>query len=574
MSNDEHSSDLPETISLCDQSDGKTYALLIGVDIYLNTDSLWNCTNDVDLFNKCLVDNVGVDGRKIRCLSFDPKLFNRPLSDIVKSNDEKNSPRDIDASLLLYSTDGRLSLRDIIEKIGNECPLHHIVDDTLDEFLFNEELTEKDKLIIMFSGHGFEVDGVSYLAPTDLMITKHSEYKTKTAISLKDLKARLDRCPARLKWLIINACRVSVEGAECDSSHVSGTDELSPPKGTVILQSCRSKEISMADNGQGCSPFIQTLVNALSGEADFDEDGMITMKDVVERVKNVTQDDSADYQVPCYTSDFKDLNQIIVIRNKTEGMTPEEVKKGQDLFSKAKVIFNVAKEQEPSVAIILLKQAYKCDQEALQLIPEQIRENPKRGKYCSEWMKLKEDIQKLMADINTNGIEEQKGEVSPIPIRKINEEVLQYNEKDSVSDKQISPAEQEIQENRPPRTENLTEQMPLFIDQLIEEGMLPNAKIIQSGEHNIQQTKEQRIQPNEKDIQSDERNIQQEKGQRIPSLDDHNMRLAKEQKESSLDEHEMRQTNESETNIKNRENRINSAPSSPLDDGFTKKWKR
>lgn len=563
MSNDARSLDTPETILLCGEKESVVYVVLIGVDWYNCTAPSSACGNDVELFKQWL-DGVKTN-KKVYCMTLCREDLNG-FSSYDTQDDPNNPPsHDTHDEFIDFS-------------------LHHIIDKKLDYVI--PLPNENDKLIIVFSGHGFEAGGDSYLAPGDLIVTKHGEYDVRTAISYRELTARLNKCKAKFKWLIINACRDEVKIIEDNSLSSLSLDSSPDPKNCVVLRSCQSGEKSWTNESVSKSSgsnyaneliysiFIWYLVDALDGAADSDKDGKITMKDVIEYVTEQTQieaDRMGVEQKPWISSSFNNLEDVVIISKKTEGMTPEEFKKGQELISKAQERFNVAKEQEPSVAIILLRQAYKFDQEALQLIPEQIRENPKRGKYCSEWMKLSEDIQKLVADINTNVIEEQKGEVSPIPIRKINEEVLQYNEKDAVSDKQISSAEQEIQENRPPRTENLTEQMPLFIDQLIEEGMLPNTKIIQPEEHNIQQTKEQGIQPNEKDIQSDERNIQQEKGQRIPSLDDHNMRLSKEQKESSLDGHEMRQTNESETSVKNR---FNPAPLSPLDDGFTKKRER
>ena len=64
-------------------------------------------------------------------------------------------------------------------------------------------LVEKDDfLVVGFSGHGVHMDKTSYLSPTDAVLDKPD-----SLISLDWLYERLNKCPAALKLVLIDACR-------------------------------------------------------------------------------------------------------------------------------------------------------------------------------------------------------------------------------------------------------------------------------------------------------------------------------------------------------------------------------
>lgn len=505
MSNDARSSDTPETL-VHPKDGGVTYALLIGVDIYLNVTSLWTCSNDVDFFSNWLLRNVCPKEDKngestIHCLRFDPELFNPVLKEITNS---KYEPR----------ISGDDSLRSVIEKYINTCPFYHIIEDELD--LLFEKVTEKDNLIILFSGHGFEVDGDSYLAPADLIVTKNNEYKTKTAISFKDLTNRLNACLAKFKWLIINACRVEVEGAGNCSMRDFGTGGLPQPQGTVILQSCQSKENSIADNEIGLSKFIQALLEALNGGADNDEDGMISMKDVINYVIAKTKEYSGNVQTPCCCSTVDNLENYIVVCKKTEGMTSEQLTKGKELAFKADILYGLAEEQKKTeIARSLLVQASECIQEALKLIPEQPKTtvNPKPGKYEREWGDLDKKINSLKAS----------KEISEAP-----QSSQKEADSGTVSDYQKIQKDrsriEEVRHNTPPI------QPPIGVN-------------MQTDKRNSRQPQEQNIDP------YDENDIQRIKDQKIEPLDNQNSQQNENQR-LPLNDDNIQQTNVSKRDIR------------------------
>ncbi|MGN1065657.1 MAG: caspase domain-containing protein [Thermoguttaceae bacterium] len=389
MSNDARSLDTPETILLCGEKESVVYVVLIGVDWYNCTAPSSACGNDVELFKQWL-DGVKTN-KKVYCMT----LCREDLNGFSSSDtqDDPNNPPS-------HDTHDEFS----------DFSLHHIIDKKLDYVI--PLPNENDKLIIVFSGHGFEAGGDSYLAPGDLIVTKHGEYDVRTAISYRELTARLNKCKAKFKWLIINACRDEVKIIEDNSLSSLSLDSSPDPKNCVVLRSCQSGEKSWT-NESVCkssgsnyaneliySIFIWYLVDALDGAADSDKDGKITMKDVIEYVTEQTQieaDRMGVKQTPWNFSSFSNLEDVVIISKKTEGMTPEEFKKGQELISKAQERFNVAKEQEPKVAIILLEQALKYVNEALKLIPKPPEKevNPKDGKHKSEWKELLRKIDNL-----------------------------------------------------------------------------------------------------------------------------------------------------------------------------------
>lgn len=355
MSNDERSSDAPETISLCDQSDGKTYALLIGVDKYVAFEELNVCENNVDLFSDCLIRSVGVPEDQIYCLRFG------------FAKDEPDN--------FTYQ------------------PFQHVIEQRLDDIFKIAEKDNRNKLVVMFSGHGFEVDGEAYLAPTDLRITSKEEYIKETAIAYRDLVAQLDRCKVRFKWLIIDACREPGKLANDNRLQafwrVLRSRRFHKPERSVILRSCESEQKSRfvsPDGFTNYSIFILALVEALRG---FGTSGQITMKSAVDHVIKETQKRSFHHgweQDPCFSTTFNDLNNII-LTDKIEGLTVSQFKKGRDLINEARRLFDeFLYPVQSGGELKKLQKASNMVQEALDLNPDPA------GNLYREGIRLKADI--------------------------------------------------------------------------------------------------------------------------------------------------------------------------------------
>lgn len=408
MSNDERSSDLPETISLCDQSDGETYALLIGVDKYVMFDELNVCDNNVDLFSDCLVRSVGVPVEHIYCLRFGFKEFDYTY-----------------------------------------LPFHHVIDQRLDDFFKLAEKNDRNKLIVMFSGHGFEADGEAYLAPTDLRITPDEEYIKDTAIAYRDLVARLNRCKVRFKWLIIDACREPGKLANDNWARafwrVLRNSRILKSEGSVILRSCESGQKSRFDSPDKLpnhSIFISTLVEALRGS---ETSGQITMKYAVEYVIRKTQEKVKGLgwkQRPCISTAFNDLSRII-LSDKIEGLTVPQLTIGKALIDKARRLFDEVQHPvqlggEPQK----LQDASNMVQDALDLKPDP------DGKFYEEWTRLKEDIKRELQN-RLNKHEQLKDKRT---IKELQEQLKEKDKQLKEKDIKISEIEKKPESQNIPQT--------------------------------------------------------------------------------------------------------------------------
>lgn len=60
--------------------------------------------------------------------------------------------------------------------------------------------------VVYFAGHGVEIDGLNYLIPVDLIAEDEFDVKDK-AVNVSSLLARLEESPARVRLLILDACR-------------------------------------------------------------------------------------------------------------------------------------------------------------------------------------------------------------------------------------------------------------------------------------------------------------------------------------------------------------------------------
>ncbi len=200
------------------------YAVLVGVNYYEKCDDLKYCTADVTALGGQLV-KIGFDRRDI----------------VVLTDGEKIRP----------------SRRNILEQL----------DATL------SVADPRDLIVVALSGHGAMIGGRSYFCPQDARPNDPEG----TMILIEDLFAKLQKCPARLKMVFIDACRnkfLPVESrplADQQKSIDGFAKSLSDgavPKGVVLLASCTSGERSWEDKGFGHGVFMHFLLQGLSGKAD------------------------------------------------------------------------------------------------------------------------------------------------------------------------------------------------------------------------------------------------------------------------------------------------------------------
>ncbi len=140
-----------------------------------------------------------------------------------------------------------------------------------------------DLLLFFFSGHGDVVGNVPYLIARDSRLAVLAE----TAIPIAKVKAILQAAPARAKVILLDACHA---GAELPGKAAL---PLSPDfirrvfeeaEGLVILASSMQAQRSYEWPAQQRSVFTHYLLEALSGAADRDGKGFVTISDAARHV--------------------------------------------------------------------------------------------------------------------------------------------------------------------------------------------------------------------------------------------------------------------------------------------------
>lgn len=131
-------------------------------------------------------------------------------------------------------------------------------------------MVEHDDLVIVgFSGHGIQVEGKSYLCPSDARL----DALPGTLISLDSVYERLSKCKAALKLLLVDACRNdAVPAGRRSMGSARGIGEFAeakerPPEGILLLSSCGAGQVSLEDEQFGHGVFMHYLLEGLDGKA-------------------------------------------------------------------------------------------------------------------------------------------------------------------------------------------------------------------------------------------------------------------------------------------------------------------
>ena len=205
-------------------------ALLIAIDDYAAIRDLAYCKRDMEYLSKRLVTAGFSDNNIIFMRDDAPRSELRPL----KANIERALER-------MLATAGR-----------------------------------NDLVLVAFSGHGVQLHGTSYLCPIEARI----DDPAKTMLTVQSVNGQLKSCSARLRLLIVDACRndPSPRGLRSIEKPTKTLDGFSrslqsPPEGVLVLASCKPGQISVEDDEFRHGVFMHFLMRGLDGEADRKGEG-------------------------------------------------------------------------------------------------------------------------------------------------------------------------------------------------------------------------------------------------------------------------------------------------------------
>jgi len=139
-----------------------------------------------------------------------------------------------------------------------------------------------DLVMVFFAGHGRDIGGSKILlCPADATL----DSLPVTGIPVQYLHDLLDRCPARQKVLILDACH---SGAGRDVATMSSTfrQALEAGKGLYTIASCDAKQVSYEWSERGHGVFTYYLTEAIREAAPAAVDGTVSL----DAVYDVTRD--------------------------------------------------------------------------------------------------------------------------------------------------------------------------------------------------------------------------------------------------------------------------------------------
>lgn len=142
----------------------------------------------------------------------------------------------------------------------------------------SRSVNPEDSILFYFSGHGYEKNGKSYLLCSD----SYTNTLEETAIPIELIRKTMENSLARIKIIVLDACHSGAIKGIKDSGIMTKQffETFFPaPEGFVVLTSCKQGECSFEWNEKGHGVFSYYLLEGLSGNADRDRDGIITITD-------------------------------------------------------------------------------------------------------------------------------------------------------------------------------------------------------------------------------------------------------------------------------------------------------
>ncbi|MDO4583366.1 MAG: SUMF1/EgtB/PvdO family nonheme iron enzyme [Planctomycetia bacterium] len=304
--------------------ESRKFALLVGVTDYTELSKLSYCVNGVHAVRKELIK-----------LDFKPEdihILSSGSNEFKHLPTRKNFEKTLDSILLQ------------IEENAQENE--------------SKKKEQSNILFFMFSGHGLEKDDAQYLCLTD---TEHNNL-SETAYPIPQLLEKLNRSKVDFKWVVIDACREKFTDKKSLPGETTLEEIDNPPPGVFLFQSCKSGQSSyepfwepgtIPEGQQPLGIFTECFVEALSGKADSDQDGNLTLMEVckytTELTSNKAWENHQKFQYPFFQWDGSDFILKSDLKRQRARKLHSEAKQlfGEKRYAEAKVKISEALELCP-----------------------------------------------------------------------------------------------------------------------------------------------------------------------------------------------------------------------------------
>ena len=209
---------------------GQKYAILIGINDYVQLNKLQFAKNDIEALRDELY-KIGFEKENVYCLT-------------CGSAETKNLPT-------------KEHIEVVIESVL--------------------EMAKKgDIVVVAMSGHGIEVEGQARFCT----LNTNGDNVLATTIPIGDVFSAFEKSKATFKLMLVDACRDNPFGTRSVAGASALQSLTDPPEGVMLLQSCKKGERSYEDQSLKRGVFTHYLVKGLQGEA-ADEEGKITLLNLV-----------------------------------------------------------------------------------------------------------------------------------------------------------------------------------------------------------------------------------------------------------------------------------------------------
>lgn len=203
---------------------------------------------------------------------------------------------------------------------------------------------EKSTVFIFFAGHGGaeadllkrEKDNLAkYLLPYDT----NRDSLFSTALSNRDFHDFLQMIRSKKLIIFLDACHSG--GVASCARDVKITEDpyqkLAEGEGQVVISASKHDQLSYEDANLGHGVFTYHLIDALSGKADANKDGYVTVSEVYnylqEKVPASARDIANAEQEPVYNGEnitkdfFISINQVQIKKKEKESIQEEKIRK-------------------------------------------------------------------------------------------------------------------------------------------------------------------------------------------------------------------------------------------------------